>query len=47
MAVYVAPLDPGILTLAAATILPLALAVSLRPAWRAARVDLAGVLKEE
>jgi hypothetical protein len=31
----------------AALILLLALAVSLRPAWRAARVDLGTVLKEE
>jgi putative ABC transport system permease protein len=43
----VQPLDPATLASVAATILLLALAVSLRPAWRAARVDLGAVLKEE
>jgi ABC-type antimicrobial peptide transport system permease subunit len=43
----VQPLDPATLGGVAATILLLALAVSLRPAWRAARVDLGAVLKEE
>jgi putative ABC transport system permease protein len=43
----VQPLDPATLAGVAATILLLALAVSLRPALRAARVDLGTVLKEE
>ncbi len=43
----VQPLDPATLAAVAALILLLALAVSLRPAWRAARVDLGTVLKEE
>jgi putative ABC transport system permease protein len=43
----VQPLDLATLAGVAATILLLALTVSLRPAWRAARVDLGTVLKEE
>jgi len=43
----VQPLDPATLGGVATTILLLALAVSLRPAWRAANVDLGTVLKEE
>jgi len=43
----VQPLDPATLAGVAALILILALAGSLRPAWRAARVDLGTVLKEE
>jgi predicted permease len=43
----VQPLDPATLFGVATTVLLLALAVSLRPAWRAARVDLGTVLKEE
>lgn len=43
----VKPLDPVTLGAVAALILTLALAVSLRPALRAARVDLGRVLKEE
>jgi ABC-type antimicrobial peptide transport system permease subunit len=41
------PLDPVTLSAAAAAILTIALLVSLRPALRAARVDLATVLKEQ
>jgi predicted permease len=44
---HVAPLDPPTLAIVSASILSLALAVSLRPALRAARVDLARVLKQE
>jgi putative ABC transport system permease protein len=44
---HVEPLDPATLAGVAAAILTLALAVSLRPAWRAARVDLGRVLREE
>ncbi|MBZ5500226.1 MAG: FtsX-like permease family protein [Acidobacteriia bacterium] len=43
----VQPLDPATIGVVAAVILTLALAVSLRPARRAARVDLARVLREE
>jgi len=43
----VQPLDPVTLIGVAAMILLLALSVSLRPAWRAARVDLGTVLKAE
>lgn len=43
----VQPLDPATLAGVAVLILLLALAVSLRPAWKAARVDLGRVLKEE
>ena len=43
----VQPLDPFTLAPTAALILALAIAVSLRPAIRAARVDLASVLKAE
>jgi putative ABC transport system permease protein len=43
----VQPLDPATLAGVAVLILLLALAVSLRPAWKAARVDLRTVLKEE
>jgi predicted permease len=43
----VQPLDPVTLATAAAAILIVALLVSLRPALRAARVDLATVLKEQ
>ena len=41
-----APLDPATLAAVALTILVLTFAVSLRPALRAARVDLASVLRE-
>jgi putative ABC transport system permease protein len=44
---HVAPLDPATLALVSMGILLLALAVSVRPALRAARVDLAQVLKQE
>lgn len=40
------PLDPPTLAVVAALILTLAMIVSLRPAWRVARVDLGRVLKE-
>lgn len=40
------PLDPPMLAVVAALILTLAIIVSLRPAWRVARVDLGRVLKE-
>ncbi|MEO8077981.1 MAG: ABC transporter permease [Acidobacteriota bacterium] len=43
----VEPLDPMTLATVSAAILTLALAVSLRPALRAARVDLGRVLKED
>lgn len=43
----VQPLDPATLTVVASLILGLALLVSLRPALRAARVDLASVLRSE
>jgi ABC-type antimicrobial peptide transport system permease subunit len=42
-----APLDPLILGGVAGLILLVSLAVSLKPALRTARVDLAGVLREE
>ena len=41
------PLDPTTLVVVATAMLTLALAVSLRPALRASRVDLARVLREE
>jgi ABC-type lipoprotein release transport system permease subunit len=43
----VQPLDPLTLGSVAALILGLALAVSFRPALRAARIDLGRVLREE
>jgi ABC-type antimicrobial peptide transport system permease subunit len=43
----VQPLDPGTLGAVAILILMLAMTVSLRPALRASRVDLATVLREE
>jgi putative ABC transport system permease protein len=43
----VRPLDPSTLAGVAASILLLAVIVSLRPAWRASRVDLAEVLKTQ
>ena len=43
----VEPLDPVTLATVSAAIVALALVVSLRPALRAARVDLGRVLKEE
>jgi predicted permease len=43
----VRPLDPSTLSIVAAFILLLTLMVSIRPALRAARVDLASVLREE
>lgn len=43
----VQPLDPTTLIVVATAMLTLALAVSLRPALRASRVDLARVLREE
>ena len=44
---HVEPLDPATLASVAGAILALALVVSLRPAWRAAHVDLGRVLREE
>ena len=43
----VEPFDPLTLTAVAGTILTLALIVSVRPALRAARVDLGTVLKDQ
>ena len=43
----VQPLDPATLGVVAVMILSLAMSVSLRPALRAARVDLARALKED
>jgi ABC-type lipoprotein release transport system permease subunit len=43
----VQPLDPATLAVVAVLILLLATAISLRPAFRAARVDLAEVLRSE
>jgi putative ABC transport system permease protein len=43
----VQPLDPSTLAIVTMTMLALALVVSVRPALRAARVDLARVLREE
>jgi len=43
----VEPLDPATLTTVGAAILVVTLAVSLKPALRAARVDLSQVLREE
>jgi predicted permease len=43
----VQPLDPTTLIVVASAMLTLALAVSLRPALRAARVDLARILRDE
>jgi predicted permease len=43
----VEPFDPVTIAVVLAGLLGLALVVSLRPAWRAARVDLARVLRED